>query len=128
MIEIGPLMTAWLEAKKAETEAIQIRRKTEDALVSALGFSDQWEGTQTVKSDGYAMKITQRINRKIDADMLQEIAAETGLTDHLRFLFRWKPEINMDSWKSADPSITNPLSQAITAKPGRPSFTITQEQ
>ena len=53
-----------------------------------------------------------------------ELAAEHGLTDHLSTLFRWKPEINMAIWKAADESITKPLAAAITAKPGRPSFTI----
>jgi hypothetical protein len=30
----------------------------------------------------------------------------------------------MAIWKAADESITKPLAAAITAKPGRPSFTI----
>jgi hypothetical protein len=55
---------------------------------------------------------------------VQELAAEHGLTDHLSTLFRWKPEINMAIWKASDERITRPLAGAITAKPGRPSFTI----
>jgi hypothetical protein len=67
-----------------------------------------------------------RINRKVDADKLQAIAAEAGLTEHLSSLFRWKPEIAMSAWKAASPNITTPLLDAITATPGRPSFTITE--
>ena len=58
------------------------------------------------------------------ADKVQELAAEHGLTDHLSTLFRWKPELNMAIWKSSNESITRALAPAITAKPGRPSFTI----
>ena len=71
-----------------------------------------------------AREVVGRIDRKVDADKVQELAAEHGLTDHLSTLFRWKPEINMAIWKAADESITKPLAAAITAKPGRPSFTI----
>ena len=64
--------------------------------------------------------------RVFNEEKLQELAAEAGLTDHLSSLFRWKPEINMEAWKNASYEITIPLSGAITAKPGRPSFSITQ--
>ena len=56
-----------------------------------------------------------------------ELAAEAGLSDQLAHLFRWKPELNMSAWKAADESITTPLAGAITAKPGRPSFSITKK-
>ena len=59
---------------------------------------------------------------------MQELAAEFGLTEHLAKLFRWKPEINLAIWKAADESITKPLASAITAKPGRPSFTISHKE
>jgi len=39
-------------------------------------------------------------------------------------LFRWKAEINMSSWRSADEKITNPLLEAITTVPSRPSYQI----
>jgi hypothetical protein len=34
----------------------------------------------------------------------------------------------MAVWKAADEAITKPLAAAITAKPGRPSFTITRKE
>jgi hypothetical protein len=85
------------------------------------------EGTLNFDADTYKVKIEGRINRKINADKLQELAAENGLSDHLASLFRWKPEINAFAWKAAKPEITTPLLDAITATPGRPSFTITKE-
>lgn len=118
------LYQEWLEAKEAERKAIARRRDLEDEMLSAIGFSGQEEGTKTIEDCGYAVKITTRINRTINGDLLQEVAAEHGLTEHLSTLFRWKPEINMKGWKDADKSITTPLSRAITAKPGRPTFNI----
>jgi hypothetical protein len=114
----------WLEAKEAERVAIEKRRDLEDAMRKAASIRDDVEGTETLALEGFRVKVVGRIDRKVDADKVQELAAEHGLTDHLSTLFRWKPEINMAIWKSTDEAITRPLAAAITAKPGRPSFTI----
>ena len=114
----------WLEAKEAERVAIEKRRDLEDAMRKTASIRDDVEGTETLALEGFRVKVVGRIDRKVDADKVQELAAEFGLTDHLSKLFRWKPEINMAIWKSTDEAITKPLAAAITAKPGRPSFTI----
>lgn len=114
----------WLEAKEAERVAIEKRRDLEDAMRKAASIRDDVEGTETLALEGFRVKVVGRIDRKVDADKVQELAAEFGLTNHLSTLFRWKPEINMAIWKSTDEAITKPLAAAITAKPGRPSFTI----
>ena len=115
----------WLNAKAIETAAIKTRRDLEDAMVKSLGIAENLDGTVNVDADSYKVKIEGRINRRVNADKLQELAAENGLTEHLSSLFRWKPEINATAWKAAKPEITAPLLDAITATPGRPSFTIT---
>ena len=120
------LYQEWLEAKDAERVAVERRREIEDGLIATLNIN-QAEGSSTINSEGYKVKVTQRFNRSIDADLLQEIAAEHGITQHLGDLFRWKPDINAKAWKDADESITGPLEQAITTKPGRPSFSIERE-
>ena len=118
----------WLEAKQAEREAVERRRDAENKLLSLIGIAENMEGTETVETDsGYKLKIVGRMNRKVDGDRVQEIAAEEGLTEHLASLFRWKPEVNMATWKNADESITTPLLGGITTTPGRASFTITKE-
>lgn len=114
----------WLDAKEAERKAAEARRLIEDELIAELGIAETYEGSRTVKADGYKVKVTCRMNLSIDADALQEIAAEHGLTQHLGDLFRWKPDINAKAWKDANESITTPLLAAITTKPGRPSFSI----
>ena len=122
--DLKELARMWLEQKEAEKVAVDARRKIEDRMKSLIGIAENLEGTETAMPDGFIIKAVGRVDRKVDSDMLQDLAAEYGLLDHLSSLFRWKPEINMTAWKAADEAITRPLAAAITAKPGRPSFSI----
>lgn len=118
----------WLAAKQAEQDATNARREIEDAMIAELSIAENLDGTKSFERDGLQIKVTGRINRTIDGDKLQELAAESGLTEHLSGLFRWKPEIKMREWKGASPEITQKLAGAITAKPGRPSFSISNKE
>lgn len=117
----------WIDAKEAERAAIERRREIEDRLVAEFEIPETLDGTRNIDADGYKVKIVGRMNRKIDADALQEVALESGLSEYLSTLFRWKPDIIAAAWKAADKSITDVLSEAITTEPGRPSFTIEKE-
>ena len=114
----------WLKAKEKEKEAIEERRWIEKYLMEELEIPEVLNGTKTIDDSGYKVKVTGRMNQKIDADTLQDIAYEHGFHEHLGDLFRWKPEINARAWKAASESITKPLTEAITTTPGRPSFHI----
>lgn len=122
MTELSKLCHQWMELKERERVITDARRDIEDKLVGLVEVKP--EGTATTKSDDLVIKVTTRLNRRIDADLLQDLAAQNGLTDHLGTLFRWKPDIVMASWKHADPAITQPLLGAITTTEGRPSFSI----
>lgn len=126
--DMNELARMWLAAKQAEKNATEDRRDIEDHIKKLARIADALEGTETVEPGRYEIKIAGRIDRKVDADKVQELAAEFGLTDHLATLFRWKPELNMLAWKAADATITGPLAGAITAKPGRPSFNVTPKE
>ena len=126
--DLNELANLWLDAKEREGTATSDRRKIEDRLKSLAGIAESLDGTETVAPEKFTIKIVGRIDRKVDSDKLQELAAEHGLTEHLSSLFRWKPEINMAVWKATDEAITKPLAAAITAKPGRPSFNITRKE
>ena len=125
MSDLKTLSAEWLGFKTAEEKATTERRKVEDQMVKLLAIPPDFESTETAEPDGFVVKVSGRIDRKVDGEKVQELAAEFGLTEHLAKLFRWKPEINMTIWKASDESITRPLAAAITAKPGRPSFKIT---
>jgi hypothetical protein len=123
------LSESWLEAKEEERMAVEARRAVEDQLISGLNIVEQMEGTFNSKTlTGHQIKITGRLNRKVDADKVQELAAEHGLSEHLSSLFRWKPEINLTAWKATAPEITVLLADAITVSASRPSFSITLEK
>jgi hypothetical protein len=122
------LYSDWIEAKAVEKAAQDKRRQIEDALILSLKVSETLDGTMNMEDMGYKVKVVGRMNRKIDADKLQEVALEDGIDSLLSTLFRWKPEINMATWKNTDPSITTVLAKAITVEPGRPSFTIEEKE
>lgn len=126
--DINELAQMWLAAKQAEKDATEDRRDVEDHIKKLARIAENFDGTETVETGQYVIKIAGRIDRKVDGDKVQELAAENGLTDHLATLFRWKPELNMSAWKAADETITGPLAGAITAKPGRASFSITPKE
>ena len=121
------LYQRWLDAKKLEAAAVAERRELEDEMVKQFGIAKDLDGTVKYEVDGYVIRMEGRINKKIDADKLQMLAAEAGLSEHLSSLFRWKPEINAKVWNAAAEVVTGPLLGAITSTPGRPTFTITKE-
>ena len=127
MKDLERLAIEWESAKAAEAEAVAHRRAIEDQLTAALALPKDLDGTKNEDVGQYKIKVVGRLDRKVNADRLQELAEESGLTEHLGSLFRWKPEINMSAWKSAHESITGPLLDAITTTAGRPSYSITRK-
>jgi len=116
---------AWLNAKQTEETAVKVRRDLEDQMVKEFNVAANMEGTKNFPTlDGFLVKIVGRMTRKVNTERLQELAAEHGLSDHLASLFKWTPTIVSDQWESADPSITEPLLDAITTTAGRPTFKI----
>jgi len=128
MTEMQKLSERWLAAKETERLAVEERRQIEDRLSSLIGIAETLEGTETATPDGFVIKVVGRMNRKVDADKAQEIAAEHGIEAHLSTIFRWKPEIDARAWKAAPDSVTTPLLAAITTTPSRPSYTITRKE
>lgn len=127
-MNIADLSAAWMEAKKAEENAVDARRAIEDQISKALALKEGDEGSLTRRIDGFIIKTTCRLNHKIDGEMLQELAQDAGIgTDVLSGLFRWKPEMNAKEWRAASPTITGALAGAITTTAGRTSYSITKE-
>ena len=124
---LDALSRRWIAAKSREKAAIDERREIEDQISKLIKLDETEEGTKLLTQNNYKLKITSRMTRKVDGDVLQDIAAEHGLSDHLPTLFRCKPDINMSAWKKADENLTKPLLGAITTVPGRPSYSITLE-
>ena len=125
--DMSVLAKMWLEAKQKEKDATEDRRVVEDHIKKLARISEQLDGTEAVSAGNFEIKIEGRIDRKVDSEKLQMLATESGLTDHLSTLFRWKPELNLSAWKGTTSNITGAFADAITTKPGRPSFEIVKE-
>ena len=124
--QLSVLSSQWIDLKIEEANIVNDRRLIEDKLLSLIGIAENFEGTERSETDdGYLIKVQCGITRKIDSELLQELAVENGLTEHLSTLFRWEPKINSAIWKATSKEITKPLLDAITSKPAKPSFTIT---
>ena len=128
MKPLQKLAEEWMEAKSVEKDAVEQRRLIEDELVRLLEVQQTDEHTRKVEAKPFVIKIACRINRKVDGDLAQEIAAENDMQDHLGLLFRWKPELSMTAWDGVGDNVKQVFARAITATPGRPSFTITKEK
>jgi len=124
MKTIHQLAAEWVVLKQEETRAQEMRRATEDQLAELLKINPAKDGTKTEAIGEFECKVTTRLSRKIDADLVQEIAAEYGLQDQLGIVFRWKPDLNLTAWKSASEATQTQLIKAITTTASRPSFSI----
>ena len=119
------LLEQWSILKEQELTAQKKRREVEDEITAQLTLK---EGVNKLQEGKYKCEITQRLVYDIDSDKLQELAHESGLTEHLSSLFRWKPDINLKAWKASAENITKPLLGAITTKLGRPTFAVKIEE
>ena len=125
---MSDLYEDWVFFKIVEREAIEKRREIEDELIKQLHVPETIDETMHFEREGYDIKVVGRLNRKVDTEKLQELAAQHGLSEHLSSLFRWSCEINSAIWKASDDALTKPLLGAITTKPARPSFSITLKE
>ena len=128
METLEQLIETWTQCKKAEQMSVETRRKVEDRISELLEINPNKEETVNLGVSGYKVKIVSRLSRKVDSDLLQEVAAEHGMEALLSSMFRWKADVDVKSWKSATPEVQNVLSKAITTTAGRPSYSITIEE
>jgi len=116
-----------MEAKDAERDATEKRRLIEDEIVRLLEIEETDNHSREFEADPFTIRISSRINRKVNGDLAQEIAAEHDMQDYLSVLFRWKPELSMTAWNGVGDNVKQVFSRAITSTPGRPSFVIMRE-
>lgn len=123
-MEINELVTKLYEAKQAEQAAKNVRTALEAELAQAIGVPDNWEGSKTNAVGEYKVTLTRKMNVKIDATKLRELAIINNITPVLDTCFRWKPEIVKREWDKADAEVRTKLSEALEITPGKASFTV----
>jgi hypothetical protein len=126
--KVEALAEAWLAAKAVETKAIDARRLVEDKLNAIFDAKIGMEGTNEYALGRYDCRVVQRIARKVDHEMVGVISAEHGLEALLPVVFRWEASVNLKAWNALDPEVSRLFLQAITTKPNRPSFKITERE
>lgn len=109
---------AWIEAKEYEKLATERRREIEDELVKKLEINEDLEGVKNFELEGFLIKVTGRMTRKVDAEVLHELGIDTTN------IIRWKPELNLTAYRACADNIRAEIDRAITTVPGRPSFSI----
>jgi len=122
------LLVEWRVAKQLEQEAVLRRRSIEDEIKAVIGFDEGREGSETLPFHGGRVVITARLDRKVDAQLARQLAAENHLEDWLDRIFRWKPELEVRAWRKAPEYITQVFAPAITTKPGRATFSLELEK
>ena len=120
------ILTERLYELKQHEEAIKTERmRTEKALAYALGMPREWEGTKTNTVGVYKLTLKRAMNCRIDAARLEQLAGSSeAMADAVKKAFRYKPEIDKKEWKALPDEMRSALSPAITMTPGKPSFTI----
>ena len=61
----------WAAEKEVERIAVENRRRLEDEMVKSFALQPDLDSTVSKDVDGYVIKITGRIDRKVDADTLR---------------------------------------------------------
>lgn len=112
------------EAKLAEQAAKEYRLGLEAQLAEKLGVPEGWEGTQTRAVGLYRVKLSRKMNVKIDANRLREQARVNDILPMVDLLFRWKPELDKKKWETADEKVKLAFAPAIEVTPGKASFNV----
>ena len=123
-MDIFELTSRLFQAKEEERQAKLKRMNLEDAMAQAIGIPENWEGAMTNRVGQYKVRVSRKKNVRIDAEKLIECAAQAGIKDQLKTLFRWKPEINKAAWDEADREIITALSPAIESTLGKAAFSV----
>lgn len=124
-MNITELTTRLYTLKAEEARIKEERTQAEAALAYALGMPQEWEGTKTNTVGAYKVTLKRAMNYRIDAARLEQLAGSSeAMADAVKKAFRYKPEIDKKGWKALPDTVRSALSPAITMTPGKPSFTI----
>ena len=112
-------IAAEIFATKSEEDRMRARRTAlELEFAAAIGVSDQWEGSKTNDFDEYKVTVSRKMNDKIDAVKLREVAALHDLEGALSTAFSWKPELSKKGWDALPEESRGYLSIAFRSVSG----------
>lgn len=109
--------------------------KSKEALLRNRIFShyfpDPKEGTNSAPlAEGWLLKATYPISRKVDLGALRAATAEDGRFTLAKFdanpLVDWEPSVNMTAYRALPPDLKTMFEEALIIKPGMPQMEIMQ--
>jgi hypothetical protein len=112
------LCAAWRLAKSREEEAKEARLAVEQQMIDYTEFN-KIEGTETIKSGDYRVKLTAKLTRKLDEDAY--MAVMPSIPENMRPV-RYKPELIEKGVKwlmSNEPDTWALIAPCITTKPAK---------
>ena len=124
METLNSLFKELYEAKQQEDIFKAKRTALEEQIALTWGIPQEWEGSHMEKTDEFKVKISRRMNLKIDADALTDIAHKHDLGSFLGTLFKWKPELDKKQWDKADENIKAAFAESMTKTPGKVSVSV----
>lgn len=124
MNHLDALATRWKELKDAELEARDARIAIEERMLGFFELKD--EGSATTKTGMYKITIRYPVYRSFDAERWEEIRDRIAPQYWPVKVVTVLDEPMCKRLKEQFPEAWLTASEAITEKPGKPSFTITE--
>lgn len=119
---IESLSKCWHSLKAKEKEIYSERVKLEEKIIDILGASE--EGSKTHKINSFRVKITSRMNRKLDEKIWNEI--KDSIPEDISPV-KYKPTLSNTKLKEmilADPSAYRRVCKAVTSTPAKINVSI----
>lgn len=115
----------WYELKE-QLDTLRAKEMLMRKSIFSRLFPKPVEGTNKVDlADGFVLKATHKIDRKVDeaalANLKEEFFAEKIPIDNL---VRWKPDLSVSAYRKLNPVQVNLFDRALIIKEGSPTLEI----
>ena len=114
----------WKFQQVRRNDAANVMKEIEEEIASILQVPHDMVGTRTHGEEGLEIKITGKMNHKVDQKELHELAERHNKMDVLNDYYRINVSLDVAGWKKANQDIVKALSPTSTSKPAKLSFKI----
>lgn len=121
------MLREWNEAKQESKRWTEQESILREKLIRELFTADSDEGTQSILLDGdWKLKVVKKLTYTLNNDTGEVSAIYASLPDSVaKELIRWKPDLNLSSYKHADKSTQDLFKNVLTIKPAKPQLDLT---
>jgi hypothetical protein len=116
------IIEARIQAKRAEDEAIKVRRELDAQLADLLKDPNKQEGSVSQKVEGYKVTVVYKLDRKVDGDELQN--SWDKIPAEVQKAFKWSPTLSVSAYRELDDKAQKIVTKYVTTKEATPSVKI----